>query len=60
MPTSRDPLARSLGRIRMASSATKIGTVAFAIAATPESTYFSPQAMSQNGSAPLMTPSTTA
>ena len=38
MPTSRDPLARSLGRIRIASRATKIGTVVFAIAATPETT----------------------
>ena len=41
----------------MASSATKIGTVELAIAATPESTCFSPQAMSVNGMAMLMRPS---
>ena len=41
----------------MARSATKIGTVEFAIAATPESTCFSPQAMSVNGMAMLMRPS---
>ena len=34
----------------------KIGTVEFAIAATPESMYFSPHAMSVNGIAPLTTP----
>ena len=39
--------------------ATKIGTVAFAIAAIPESTYFSPHAISVNGIAPLITPSMT-
>jgi hypothetical protein len=36
--------------------ATKIGTDAFAIAATPESMCFSPQAISVNGSAPLIVP----
>ena len=35
---------------------TKIGTEAFAIAATPESTYFSPQAMSVNGKAAFRNP----
>ena len=37
---------------------TKTGTVEFAIAATPESMCFSPQAMSVKGSAPLMIPRT--
>ena len=40
----------------IARSATKIGTDAFAIAATPESMCFSPQAISVNGSAPLIDP----
>jgi hypothetical protein len=52
----RMPVTRSLGRKRMARSATKIGTVEFAIAATPESMCFSPQAMSVNGMAMLMRP----
>ncbi len=36
--------------------ATKIGSDAFPIAATPESIFVSPQAMSVNGSAVLTTP----
>ena len=44
----------------MARAATKIGTVAFAIAATPESTFVSPHAMSVNGTAVLTAPRTIA
>ena len=47
---------RSPGLNLIASSATKIGTDAFAIAATPESMCFSPQAISVNGIAPLIDP----
>ena len=47
-------------RKRSASSATKIGIDAFPIAATPESIFVSPQAISVNGSAVLKTPSTIA
>ena len=50
------PGRASLGWKRSASRTTKIGTVAFAIAATPESMCFSPQAISVNGIAPLATP----
>ncbi len=39
---------------------TKIGTVALAIAATPESTYFSPQAMRTNGNAAFRKPTANA
>ncbi len=42
----------------MTSRALKSGTVAFAIAATPESMCVSPQAISVNGSAALTSPST--
>ena len=57
-PTSREPVERSLGTKRIASGTTKIGTDEFATAAVPESTYFSPQAISVNGTAALITPST--
>jgi hypothetical protein len=40
MPPSRVPRTASLGCQRSASRTTKIGTVAFAIAATPESMCF--------------------
>jgi hypothetical protein len=53
------PVTRSLGRKRIARSATKIGTVELAIAATPESMCFSPQAMSVKGIAMLMRPRST-
>ena len=56
IPASRRPVERSLGLNLIASSATKIGTDAFAIAATPESMCFSPQAISVNGIAPLIRP----
>ena len=59
IPTSRIPDTVSLGRNLIASSATKIGTGAFAIPAIDEVTCSSPQAMSVNGSAVLMTPRTT-
>ena len=49
MPASFRPDERSPGLNLIASSATKIGTEAFAIAATPESMCFSPQAISVNG-----------
>ena len=49
MPARRTPRTRSLGLKRSARRMTKIGTVAFAIAAMPESMYCSPQAMSVNG-----------
>ena len=55
-PASRRPWTRSLGFQRIASSTTKIGIEAFAIAATPESMCFSPQAISVNGIAPFTTP----
>jgi hypothetical protein len=57
-PARRLPVARSLGRKRIASRTTKSGTVAFAIAATPESMYFSPHAINVNGTAALTVPST--
>ena len=56
IPASRRPLDRSLGLNLIASRVTKIGTDAFAIAATPESMCFSPQAISVNGIAPLIRP----
>ena len=59
IPTSRRPETRSLGRNLIASSATKIGTGAFAIPAIDESTCCSPQAISVNGSAVLISPRTT-
>ena len=49
IPTIRRPVARSLCANQIASSATQIGTVAFAIAATPESMCCWPQAISVNG-----------
>ena len=55
-PASFSPLERSPGLNLIARIATKIGTDAFAIAATPESMCFSPQAISVNGSAPLIVP----
>ena len=59
MPTICWPRARSLGRKRIASRVTKIGTVELAIAAMPESMCVSPQAISQNGMTALIRPSTT-
>ena len=56
MPQRRTPLTRSLGLNLSASRTTKIGTVAFAIAATPESTYFSPHAIRTNGKAAFRNP----
>ena len=56
-PASRSPRTVSLGLKRIASRTTKIGSEAFAIAATPESMWRSPQAISVNGIAPLTTPS---
>jgi hypothetical protein len=50
-PTTLNPLERSLVAKRSARSATKIGTEAFATAATPESTWVSPQEIKRNGSA---------
>src|SRR4051812_24331865 len=58
MPTSRQPVERSVGANQIASSATKIGTDELATAATPESTCVSPQAISVNGIAALIAPST--
>ena len=58
MPTSFTPLERWLGLNLIASRATKIGTDACAIAATPESMCVSPQAISVKGSAPLIAPNT--
>ena len=55
----REPVARSLGTSQNARTATKIGTDAFATAATPESMCFSPQAISVNGIAAFSRPSTT-
>ena len=55
-PASFSPLERSPGLNLIARIATKIGTDAFAIAATPESMCVSPQAISVNGSAPLIVP----
>ena len=60
IPNRRRPVDFSAGRKWMARAATKIGTVALAIAATPESTFVSPQAMSVNGTAVLTAPSTIA
>ncbi len=57
IPTIRRPVARSLWANQIASSATQIGTVALAIAATPESMCCWPQAISVNGRALLMIPS---
>ena len=57
-PARRTPDERSLGTKKNASSATKIGTDEFATAAVPESTHFSPYAMSVNGTAALSTAST--
>ena len=54
------PVARSLWASQIASSATQIGTVAFAIAATPESMCSCPHAISVNGTALLMMPSANA
>ena len=56
MPASFRPDERSPGLNLIASSATKIGTEAFAIAATPESMCVSPQAISVNGITPLIVP----
>ena len=58
MPTAREPVTFSLGRNRIASNATKIGTDAFAIAAMPESMCFWPQAIIVNGIAALTAPRT--
>jgi hypothetical protein len=58
MPTARDPVTRSPGMNRIASSTTKIGIDALAIAAMPESILVSPQAINQNGSAVLTMPRT--
>jgi hypothetical protein len=58
-PARRMPVTRSPGRYRIARRATKMGTEAFAIAAMPESTCFSPHAISVNGMAPFKTPRTT-
>ena len=49
MPRSRFVESGSCGRNRSPSRIVKSGTVAWAIAATPESTCCSPQAISQNG-----------
>ena len=56
MPASFRPDERSPGLNLIASSATKIGTEAFAIAATPESMCVSPQVISVNGMTPLIVP----
>ena len=58
MPTSLTPLERWLGLNLIASKATKIGTDACAIAATPESMCVSPHAISVKGIAPLIAPNT--
>ena len=58
MPTSFIPLERWLGLNLIASTVTKIGTDAWAIAATPESMCVSPQAIRVNGIAPLIAPNT--
>ena len=50
-PTRREPVARSAGSKRSASSATKSGTEAMMIAASEEATCCSPAAMSGNGTA---------
>ena len=52
-------MTRSCRANRIASSATKIGIDALPIAAIPESILVWPQAINQNGSAVLITPSTT-
>src|SRR5579872_2861797 len=57
-PTSRQPVERSLGTKNTARSATKMGTDEFATAAVPESTHFSPHAISVNGTAAFSTAST--
>ena len=57
-PAQRIGDTRSWGRKRSATTNAKIGTVAWAIPATVESMCFSPQAMSQNGSAALNSPNT--
>src|SRR5919106_1303906 len=57
IPTIRIPVARSLCASQIARTATNSGTVALAIAATPESMCFCPQAISVNGAALLMIPS---
>jgi hypothetical protein len=48
-PTRREPVARSAGSKRNASSATMSGTAAMMIAARDEATWRSPAAMSGNG-----------
>ena len=58
-PKARTPVTRSCRANRIASSATKMGIDALPIAAIPESILVWPQAISQNGSAVLITPSTT-
>ncbi len=60
IPTIRRPVARSLWASQIARTATKSGTLALAIAATPESMCFWPHAISVNGSALLIRPSTKA
>ena len=55
-PTHRIRDTCSCGRNRSATTKAKIGTVACAIPATVESMCFSPQAMSQKGSAALNSP----
>ena len=57
-PDEAQPSRALAGTNQTARSARKIGTDEFATAATPESTYFSPQAMSVNGIAAFRTPST--
>ncbi len=51
---------RSCGRNLSPIRSEKIGTVACAIPASPESMYFSPHPISQNGAAALRMPSTIA
>ena len=55
-PTQRIRATRSCGRSQIPSTNANSGTVACAMPATDESMCFSPQAISQNGSAALNTP----
>ena len=59
-PKSLIPVALSLLRKKKARITTKMGSDAFAIAATPESIRVSPQAIRVNGSAVLTMPRITA
>ena len=58
-PTSRAPVTRCSWKIANASTATKIGTDAWMIDASPESSRVSPHESSQNGIAVLISPMTT-